>query len=228
MTTKERTLIILRDYRAATKELLIVALGDVGAKCMEKHLLQLKQFGLVASHAYRGNAHIYYLTALGAETLGLDPKAYRRPPGEQSIAENLAIAAFCFLGQHRQSRIPRAEFRARFPQLDIGKVCASRYYVDRSDPNMTRLGILVPEYSLSSKQLAHKVRKAYTGRADNSQAWHETFARDAAQITIITAVRSKAERVRQALRNDTSKFRAITVVVPELLNLLTRRKKKPQ
>lgn len=204
-------------------------LAHLGDKAVEKALAAEQEAGAIRSHVFCGNAKIYYLTWRGAVLEDVNPKRFARAPGAQATCETIAMRGFEQRTNPPQNRLTEAEFGELFPNLLTPGICRTRYYVDRTSPDPL-LGILVPEWQLTVRDFARKIRRAYVDRIGNpqskkrppSEGWRLMFAERLVQITGITATKAKADRVRDALRNEP--FRVVIVPIPELSELLPRRR----
>lgn len=204
---------------------------DRSRKLIEKVVARHKDEELITGHAWRGTEWLYYLTARGARLRGIPDAKYVKRPGQQVIVESRMMLHFCELRQPRQPRLSAEEFAEQFPELDVPGVCRTRNYLDFSDPSQVRIGILVPDYGRSTKNVARKVRREFAkrvgaalkeeARSAQNLEWGRVFEEREAQFTVVTPFQRKAGRIANALRSET--YRIVIVVEPALSDLILQR-----
>jgi hypothetical protein len=143
------------------------------------------------------------------------------PLSEPAKIRNYALLAFCCLGRTQRTRLTPSEIEAHFPAIARAGLPLS-YYVDTAGTR-PRLGFA-------------RIDTGGRGRWDRILAkCHEDLEvhaahpgvvaflqRDVFEITLITALPQKAQRMREAISqwNDRRSQLVRTAVVPELVNLI--------
>lgn len=202
------------------------AFGSFGRKRTAAVLRELCRSRMCGHAPLYRNRRYFFLAPRGAEAVAVQSRRDERhdphgPLSEQAKIRNYAILAFCCLGGRRRQRLSAADFENCFPRLYRPGLSMS-YYVDTSGPQ-PRLGFIRVDTGGRGRwdrvlaKCRNDLKAHYTDRG-----FREFIDRQAFEITLITALPQKAQRLAEALaagRDPTTQMIRISVM-PVLLNLI--------
>jgi hypothetical protein len=211
-STRQVVLEILAHYGLATVRLICLATG-LERKNVERILAFLRHDNKIQSFALDLKTKVYTLTVREAIRRDLDPRRFRRAPSFSVLRERLCILAFCL--QQRIELMPRAEFAELFPELAaIDGFDDTRYFLDTTYPEQTRLGLCVPCYGKGdTRYIAKKCRRQIEERKRHKN-WMDVVCADSISIWVATGTEARAQRIARRLRRWTVAH--VVVVVPEI------------
>ncbi|MEM6484201.1 MAG: hypothetical protein AAF662_04370 [Pseudomonadota bacterium] len=174
---------------------------------------------------YAGRSY-YQLSLKSAKLVGARPET-ARPISTQVKIRDFGILLFCSLGDIEYRKLTPGEFREGFPQLHRQGQKISYYIAERD--GKVRLGLIRVDHGGSGAwdRLIDKCRQDVRSRCD--QPGYRAFVdEDAFEITVVTAVEHKADRILQAVRENPVPVPLHVFVAPDLFPLIAAGASPPQ
>ncbi len=204
-------------YRMSTKKIM-GGLPELRTRRRELRqvLAQMCDSGELGTEALFRNQNYYFLAQERAESDGRVG-----PLSELAKIRSYAMLAFCCQSESPRERLTPEEMYKNFPELFCSGMAQS-YYLDRSVAQ-PRLGFLRVDTGGRGRwdRIVNKVRADWEDHWAKAE-WRPLIDRGEFEITLITALRQKAERIHTSLMSwSESKSSRIRIgVCPELLNLI--------
>ena len=154
-----------------------------------------------------------------ARFLGLSQKK-TKGLGSQVLVQEFGTLAYCLLAEESRERLLVREVADQFPDLLVGRIDSSHYYLDR-DGDRTRLGFIRIDQGGTPDHIVRKCRNDLAAR-ERVTAFRELIETDRFLIGIGTTHEDKAAAIRQSLRRHQWPIRFRIEVIPDLIQLIGR------
>lgn len=188
----------------------------------EARLQALTRRGDLVIQTLPGNCITYTLSLQSRNRLGQQAaERLSRPPSLRLLAERFAFLTFSCLQDQRRSKLTPVELKERFADL-YRHGSAHHFYLTREfgPPRLGFLRIDVGSYGRWDRIVA---------KASDDLRTHLSMAlvrklldEDAFELTVITALPTKAQRIKEALaeRRDALPVPTRCIAMPELVNFI--------
>jgi hypothetical protein len=155
---------------------------------------------------------VYTLTAREAIQRDMDPRRFRRAPTLATIRERLTVMAFCV--QQKARLYTPAEFAERCSEAAaVPGFSDTRYFCDKSVPERTIFGLIVPSYGHDTRRICRRARGQVEERKRH-KPWQDIIHTDTLRVWIAVGTEPRAKSVRRRLSGWTALHQV--VVVPEI------------
>lgn len=207
-------------YRMTTREVLQrLFFADSELNAVTKVTSRLVEHGFLNRYELYPSRSYFTLGAKSASFLGIGHKK-TRDLGPLAKAREFGVLSYCCLTERLRERLTVRELSEFHPELLLGGLDNSHYYLDNDD-ELTRLAYIRVDLGGSVDHILRKCRDDIAARIKHEAFEHLMNNRRFA-IAIITAREEKVEKIREATekRQDWPVDFRIEAV-PELVELVT-------
>lgn len=183
-------------YRMTTREALHrLFFADSELNAVTKVTSRLTDHGFLNRYELYPGRSYYTLGPKSASFLGI-PIKKTRDLGPLAKAREFGVLSFCCLSNQLRERLTVQELAQRHPDLLLGGLDNSHYYLDRQE-EVTRLAYLRIDLGGSIDHVLRKCREDIAAR-QGIAAFDHLLSLDRFLIAIVTGREEKAERLRTA------------------------------
>lgn len=207
-------------YRMTTREALHkLFFADSEPNAVTKVTSRLVDHGFLNRYELYPSRSYFALGSKAASFLGLNRKKTLEL-GPQAKVIEFGIISYCVLSDRLRERLTVRELSERHPELVLGGMENSRYYLDH-DGDVARLALMRVHVGASPDYILRKCRDDIATR-QRHDAFDQLMNAGRFAIAIVVASEEKAARVREAAarRGDWPVFFRVETV-PELRQLVS-------
>jgi len=194
--------------------------ANAGVRAIKHTLRGAQGRGLIDSAPLHHQARYWFLTAAGADHLGMSMDR-SGPLSEAAKVRAYAVLVFCRLLEHPRVRLTAEEMSHFFPEVDRPGLPTGYYFDPRNDGGLGFARVDVG-------QRGRWDRIVESLREDIDAHWQQSGFRDLVsagrfELTVLTVFPQKARRIQETLAShrDAQRIRVHAVALPHLLPLVT-------
>ena len=209
-------------YRVGTDSMLkeLCFSSDSQIENVRRVLFRLAKRGLIRRVECGTGFDYFIMTRRGLGVLGL-PKRTPRPLTEQSLPVQIAVASYCV--DHKVRRLTNSEFRDLYPELWRVGLQSSNYVLVDSDVGL-KLSMLIVDRGGAARRIQSRVRRIVAQRSGLAE-FVELIRGGRFRIVVLTGLpQQKAKIDRQIERSSFRTVEVVSVIVPNLAEILTMRR----
>ena len=207
-------------YRLTVPEVLHkLFFSDSELNAVTKVTSRLVLHNYLNRHELYGPRSYFTVGPEAARFLGLSHKK-TKALGPQALAQEFGTLAYCLFSEETRERLLVREVADQFPNLLVGRLDSSHYYLDR-EGERTRLAFIRIDQGGTPDHIVRKCQSDLSAR-ESVGAFRELIETDRFLIAIGTTHEDKAAAIRQSLRRQQWPIRFRIEVIPDLIQLIGR------